>query len=57
MKAGELTDATIEESGNPVVIKMPDGTQITTSGYGFGSDKGGNPVLVIYAGKKKGSRR
>jgi len=53
MKAGDLTDITIEESRVPVVVEMPDGKQVTTTGYYCGSNKRGEPVLVICAGKKK----
>lgn len=56
MKASELTDITIEEPTSPVVIETPDGKQMTTTGYYCGTDKRGDPVLVICAGKKKGAR-
>ena len=53
MKAGEIIDAVIEERGSPIVVEMPNGQQITTIGYEHGTDKRGNPVLIIKAGKKK----
>lgn len=57
MKAGELTDITIEEQSSPVVIELPDGKQITTTGYYCGTDKRGGSVIVICAGKQKGKKK
>ena len=54
MKAGEIIDAAIEGSKCPIVIEMPDGKQITSTGYYHSSDKRGDPVIVIIAGKRKG---
>jgi hypothetical protein len=53
MKAGEIVDAAITESNSPLIIEMPNGQQITTSGYSYGTDKRGDPVLIIKAGKLK----
>ena len=53
LKIGELTDVSIQEQNSPVVVEMPNGHQVTTTGYHFGTDKRGNPVIIIRAGKSK----
>lgn len=53
MRAGEIVDAAIAESNRPLIIELPNGQQITTNGYDYGTDKRGNPVLIIKAGKTK----
>lgn len=53
MKAGELVDMAIQFAERPIVIQMPNGHQVTTTGFRVGDDKRGDPVLVIHAGKPK----
>ena len=52
MKIGELTDTSIEEPKSPVVIELSNGQRISTNDYYHCSDKAGNPVIVIKAGRK-----
>ena len=52
MKANDIIDVAIEYSGRAIIIEMPNGDQVTTTGYAHGSNKKGEPVLIIRAGKK-----
>jgi hypothetical protein len=52
MKSGEIVDAAIESSHHPLVVELPNGQQLATKGYQFGSNKRGEPVLIIQAGRE-----
>jgi len=52
MKAGEIVDMAIEHSRSSVVIELPDGTQTASIKCDYGLNNKGEPVLIIYAGKK-----
>lgn len=52
MKSGEITDATIESSDHPMIVELPNGIQMVTTGYLYGHNKRGDPVLIIKAGRK-----
>jgi len=52
MKAGEIVEVSIEYSDKPIIIEMPNGVQMVTTGYSHGYNKKDEPVLIINAGRK-----
>lgn len=54
MKAGEIIDAAIQENKSDIVIELPNGQRIATTGYYHSDNKRGEPVIVITAGRKVG---
>tara|TARA_R110000822_G_scaffold304928_1_gene430344 strand:+ start:461 stop:628 length:168 start_codon:yes stop_codon:yes gene_type:complete len=47
MKAGELTDVTITESGASIVVELPNGNKISTTGFYYDTNGRGEPIIVI----------
>lgn len=52
MKCNEIIDSVIESANQPLIVEMPNGVQMVTTGYMYGTNKRGEPVLVIKAGRK-----
>ena len=52
MKSGEIVDAAIEDPSQEIVIELPNGDKIATTDYIHGSNKRGDPVLIIKCGRK-----
>ena len=52
MKAGGLIDACCEQRAASVVIKLPNGQHLATSDYQYDTNKKGQIVIVIEAGRK-----
>lgn len=54
MKAKNIIDAAIENSNNAMIVEMPNGSQVSITGFRYGSNKRGEPVLVLVAGRETG---
>jgi hypothetical protein len=52
MKAGELTDETIQNPNARIVVEMPNGQRVATIDYYHTIDPKGNGMIVITAGRK-----
>ena len=57
MKAQSLIDACIESAPNPVVVELHTGERVAVTGYRYGENKRGEPVLVLVAGGKRKAKR
>lgn len=53
MKGKEIVDPVIEATNMAIEVELPNGQRMTTKNYRFDSNKRGEPVLVILAGKSK----
>ena len=53
MKLSEITDETIDEPNSQLVIELPNGQRMATSGHYFDQSESGNLILVVRAGKKQ----
>ena len=53
MKLSEITDATIDEPNSQLVVELPNGQRMATSGYYFDQSESGSWILVVRAGKKQ----
>jgi hypothetical protein len=51
MKAEALTDSTIQMPKAQIVIELSNGEMVTATGFVIGDGKGGEPTIVLKAGK------
>jgi hypothetical protein len=52
MKTNEIVDVVIEYADKPLIVELPNGVQMATVGYTHGTNKKGEPVLIINTGRK-----
>ena len=57
MKAGSITDATIDEPRSEVVVQLPNGQRMSVLNYYHDRNESGNYILVLAAGKKVKSQK
>jgi hypothetical protein len=51
MKAGELTDSTIEMPKANIVIELPNGQSTAVTGFWVRQDRNGKDVIIIKSGR------
>ena len=52
MKATEIIDSVLECANQSIVVELPNGVRMVTTGYAYGENKRGEPILIIKAGRK-----
>jgi hypothetical protein len=52
MKIGDLVDIAIQDAEKPLVIVTANGVEMVTTGWTYSTNKRGEPVIAIKAGRK-----